>query len=128
MRLRDWNIRSHDASVVPTEVESKVAVSFSCSERFSSRGGFVTFSYIESTLDQVALKSQMSAPSLGNGMPQNVVQQQIQPRQPGMHDLQQMIMVSIFLALICHMNFTNLLLFKACKLFTQKPARAKVSQ
>ena len=48
-------------------------------------------------------------------------------RQPGMPDLQQM-MVSIFLSLTYHMNFTNLFPFAACKLFAQKPAGAKVSQ
>jgi nucleoside recognition membrane protein YjiH len=86
----------------------------------------VTFSCIET--DQVALKFQMSAPLLGNGMPQNMAQQQTQSRQPGMHDLQQMIMVSIFIALTYSMNSANLLPFTACKLFAQKPARAKVSQ
>jgi hypothetical protein len=72
----------------------------------------------------------MSAPLLGNGMAQNMAQQQIQPiaRQPGMPDLQQMIMVPIFLPLTIHMNFANLFPFTACKLFAQKPARAKVSQ
>ena len=51
---RDLNIRSHDAGVVPTEVESNVAQPVT--ERLSSRGGFVTFSCIESTLGQAALQ------------------------------------------------------------------------
>ena len=73
---------------------------------------------------------QMSASLLGNGMPQNIAQQQIEPiaRQPGMLDLQQMNMVSIILSLTYHMNFANLFPFAACKFFAQKPAGAKVSQ
>ena len=70
----------------------------------------------------------MSVPLLGNGMPQNMPQQQIQPRQPGMPDLQQMIMVSIFLALTCYINLANLFLFTARKLFAQKPAGTKITQ
>jgi nucleoside recognition membrane protein YjiH len=83
----------------------------------------VTFSCIET--DQVALKFQMSAPLLGNGMPQNMAQQQIQSRQPGMHDLQQMIMVSIFLALSYSMIFANIFSIHSVQTFCAKTRKSK---
>jgi hypothetical protein len=69
----------------------------------------------------------MSAPLLGNGMAQNMAQQQIQPiaRQPGMPDLQQMIMVPIFLPLIYHLNFANFFLIRSVQTFCAKTRKSK---